>query len=251
MRQQDANSGLYAKKNYVSAIKKSIEQTAGRHPTHRVFADFVEMAAIALSNAVDLAHREAREARYLTIVGAYEREDVERLCQALALLVGALHAGPADILGDVFAALELGNKHRGQYFTPFEVCRVMARLLIGDGEEVKEKIARQGAISIMEPAAGSGAMILAIAEAMLDAGINYQQQLRVTAVDVDERAVHMTYVQASLLHIPATIILGNSLTQDARDVWHTPAYLMQCSRESQEGQFRDAASGFMKMLETR
>lgn len=229
MRHQEAQRGLYTKKDFISAIKKGIEKTAGRYRTDRVFSDFIEMSAIALSNAVDPTRREKREARYLAIVGAYESREVNELCRLLALLVAALEAGPADILGEVFGALELSNKHAGQYFTPFEVCRLMARLTMGDCEAMREKIAREGVIRLMEPAAGSGAMILAIAEAMADAGFNYQQHLHVTAVDVDERAAYMAYVQASLLHIPATIVVGNSLSMEVRDVWHTPAHCMKFS----------------------
>lgn len=46
---------------------------------------------------------------------------------------------------------------------------------------------------------------------MLSQGVNYQQT-HVTAVGVDIRAVHMAYLQLSLLHVPAIIIHGNSLS---------------------------------------
>lgn len=127
---------------------------------------------------------------------------------------------------DFVVAIRKGIERIAQYFTPFEVCRLMARLTVGDHDAMREQIARDGVIRFMEPAVGSGAMFLAVAEAMRDAGINYQQHLYVTAVDVDERAAHMAYVHASLLHIPATIVVGNSLSLEVRDVWHTPAYLM-------------------------
>jgi hypothetical protein len=74
----------------------------------------------------------------------------------------------------------------------------------------------------MEPAVG-GAMVIACAQALQDMGINYQQHMHVTAVDVDERVAHMAYVQFSLLHIPAIVVVGNSLSLDVRGVWYTPA----------------------------
>ena len=69
-------------------------------------------------------------------------------------------------------------------------------------------------------------MIVALAEAMKDAGFNYQQRLHVTAVDIDRRAVHMAYIQFSLLHIPATVLVGDSLAMRFHEEWHTLAHVM-------------------------
>lgn len=68
--------------------------------------------------------------------------------------------------------------------------------------------------------------MIAIAEALGDKGFNYQRCLHVTAQDVDSRAVHMTYLQLSLLHIPAILILGNTLALEERELWYTPAHVM-------------------------
>jgi hypothetical protein len=126
----------------------------------------------------------------------------------------------------VFGELELGNAARGQFFTPFAVCRLMADLTIGDGNAMREQIERQGFVTVMEPAVGAGAMVIALAMAMQAAGFNYQQHLHVTAIDVDPRAAHMAYLQFSLLHIPAVVLVGNALTLEEREVFHTPAHVM-------------------------
>ena len=52
-----------------------------------MFSDFVEISALAISNSVDRAQFDAREKRYLEIVGKYKREEVERFPQMLGLLV--------------------------------------------------------------------------------------------------------------------------------------------------------------------
>ena len=78
----------------------------------------------------------------------------------------------------------------------------------------------------MEPACGAGAMVIALAQAMLAADINYQRHLHVTAVDIDPRAVHMAYIQFSLLHIPAHVMVGNSLSNEVREHWFTPAHIL-------------------------
>jgi hypothetical protein len=48
----------------------------------------------------------------------------------------------------------------------------------------------------------------------------------VTAVDVDPKCVHMSYLQFSFLHIPAVIVHGNSLTLEEFDRWYTPAHIL-------------------------
>ncbi|HZT35028.1 MAG TPA: N-6 DNA methylase, partial [Nitrososphaera sp.] len=207
-------------------LVKLLSGLAGRHSHWKVFTDFCEMSAIALSNAVDLAPREKREARYLQIVKSYKSEELDMLARGLAHLTLALERGFSDVLGRTFHDLELHNKWAGQFFTPDDVCRMMARMTIGDTEELKARIAARGFVTTQEPAVGSGAMVIALAEAMYDAGINYQQHLHVTAIDVDLKCVHMAYAQLSLLHIPAVIIHGNTLAVEEYDHWYTPAHIM-------------------------
>src|SRR5579863_8704513 len=51
---------------------------------------------------------------------------------------------------------------------------------------------------------------------------HYQKHLHVTAVDVDPKCVHMTYLQLSLLHVPAIVVHGNSLSLEEFGHWYTP-----------------------------
>ena len=43
-----------------------------------------------------------------------------------------------------------------------------------------------------------------------DEGINYQRAMHATCMDADATAVHITYVQLSLLHIPAIVVHGKA-----------------------------------------
>ncbi|CAD0361995.1 MULTISPECIES: N-6 DNA methylase [Xanthomonas] len=211
---------------HIKAIVKLMEACRYRHDLYTVFSDCMSCMALAISNAVDFAQSEAREARYLEIVRRYDQDVIDAFPKVLAEVTMALEAGPCDVLGAVFGALELHNTARGQFFTPFEVCRMMAGMQIGDGAEARAIIERQGFVTACEPACGAGGLIIALAEAMQNAGINYQRHLHVTAVDVDARAAHMAYVQFSLLHIPAVVIVGNALTLEEREHWFTPAHVM-------------------------
>lgn len=78
------------RKNLVRLLK------ANSHRYHQwdVFADFCEMGAIAISNSVDLAQRNEREDRYLSIIKKYEPSEVQRFPQTLAELTMAMEYGP-------------------------------------------------------------------------------------------------------------------------------------------------------------
>ena len=202
---------------------KLLRQNARKHRLDTVFSDFCEISALSFSNAVDPIHREAREKRYLEIVVRYDKEDLDRFCQTLAVLVEWLSLGMCDALGDLFMSLELGERGKGQFFTPYPLSSLMARMTAGD---LKEQLKRQDHIALNEPACGAGGMVIAFAEAMLDQEVNYQNFLHAKLQDIDATAVHMAYVQLSLLHVPAIVIHGNSLVMTEWAHWVTPAHVV-------------------------
>ena len=209
---------------YQKEFIKLIEVSGHKHRKLDLFRDFCEMAAISLSNAVDLAQREVREARYLEIIKKYDRAEVERFPKMMAMIVESLETGFKDCLGELFMGLEFGNEARGQFFTPYEISKMMAMMVAGD---VREHIEKKGFFTVNEPACGAGAMVIAVADTVMDQKINYQQHMHVVAQDIDATAVHMCYIQCSLLHIPAVVIQGNSLTMDEPiSTWYTPAHVM-------------------------
>lgn len=202
---------------------RMVRNNSHAHRKHEVFRDFAELGALAVSNSADMVHREAREARYMEIVARYSREEVQRFPIMFALLVEMLELEKADHLGQLFMDLELGDHWKGQYFTPYSVSKLMAGITLLD---VKTQIEANGFVTISEPACGAGAMVIACADVIHEQGINYQQTMHVTATDIDATAVHMTYLQLSLLHVPAIVVHGNSLAMTEWAHWVTPAHVL-------------------------
>ncbi len=211
---------------HIKTVLKLFRQCGQRYDRYSLFSDCMELIALAISNSVDGAARARRETRYLEIIKRYDRNAVEMFPQILAEITMALEVGPNDVLGRIFAELEIHNSQRGQFFTPYSVCRLMAQATLGDVATARAIMAEKGYVTAMEPACGSGAMVIALAEAMIEANINYQRHLHVTAVDIDPRAVHMAYAQFSLLHIPAEVIVGNSLSMEMHERWFTPSHVL-------------------------
>lgn len=209
--------------SHCKELSSLLRDNSYRHRLHTVFSDFVELAALSISNAVDRTQYDAREARYMQIVGSYTPEEVQRFPRMLAVLVDWLEQGFADCLGELFMTLELGNHWKGQFFTPYPICTLMAGLTLGDA---RAEVERSGFVTVSDPASGAGAMLLAMAEAIQEQGINYQRAMHATAVDVDATAVHMSYVQLSLTNCPALVVHGNSLTLKEWGHWATPAHIL-------------------------
>lgn len=207
-----------------------LRQVAHTRGIDRVWSDWVEICAIALARA-DLAQQEVREQRYLQVIAQYERTELDKLVQAFAHLVMSYElrveaADFGDVLGSTFMMLDMGNAGAGQFFTPYEVSRLMGGMMMGDGQALLDKVDAHGFIRVLEPACGAGGMLIAAAHALHDARLNYQLGMHATAIDIDQRCVHMTFIQLALLHVPAVVIHGNGLTGECREQWFTPAHIL-------------------------
>jgi len=194
-------------------------QTARYHHRYKVFSDFVQCGAIAMHNR--FCPDEGLEKQYLNIINGYEREDVERLAHLLGLVRIALNAQACDFLGMTFMQLELGDKHRGQFFTPWSVASMMAKLQFTG---LEQKLQTQPFVTISEPGCGAGGMMIAAAVEMQALGYEPSQHMWVSCVDIDVVAVSMAYIQLSSLGIAGEIVLGNALANERRLVMYTPMH---------------------------
>jgi type I restriction-modification system DNA methylase subunit len=185
-------------RNLVQLIKKF---SYGHH-LHTVLADFVELCATGISNAVDQQQFQAREKRYMEIVGKYSRDEVGLFPQMLAELTLSLErrvanmreaarhsgstAGLPDVLGETYMLLELGNARAGQFFTPYHVSKLIVTMMIGDGGSTFRE---DGFMRLQEPACGAGGMGIAAAESLHDAGLSFQQAIPTQRVSTSTGAV--------------------------------------------------------------
>ncbi|EGY0660539.1 DUF1738 domain-containing protein [Salmonella enterica] len=189
----------------------------------QVFSDFVHMAACSLYNAL---HRdEAFEADYMQRVARYSAEDANNMARLLSEVVLGLEFCPTDFLGRIYMISGLGNFHNAQYFTPYSVSYAMARMTLS--HRISELTSgERDFITVSDPASGGGCMIVALAEAMLEAGLNPQKQMVAYCVDIDPVAAMMCYIQLSLMGIPAIVATGNSLSVEIKREMATPMFVL-------------------------
>lgn len=204
---------------------KEFESLVGRYRKYTVFSDICTIMAITIRNSVDRHKWQEREDMYLKTIGKYNKKEIEKITKIFAMVTIELEKEPKDVLGSLYMETETGSKELGQFFTPGHVADLLGEL-VHDTETMRHEIDKRGSIKLMEPAVGGGVTIISYVKKMIKEGFNPQRQLYVHATDIDLTAVHMTYIQLSLLGIPATIIHGNSITLQTWDVWPTPFYIL-------------------------
>ncbi|MGV8003324.1 ArdC-like ssDNA-binding domain-containing protein [Photorhabdus temperata subsp. temperata] len=218
------------------AFIRLFNQIAPHENRWQVFCDFVHMSACSLYNA--LLQNEEFEADYMQRVKRYSREDACRLSRLLSEVIMGLEYAVGDFLGAIFMALELGHDQAGQYFTPFPVSHMMAKMRLAEGLPMLASGEREY-ITVSDPACGAGGMIIAMHQALLEAGFHPQQQMLAFCVDIDPVAAMMTYIQLSLLGVPAVVTVGDSLTNVMSQQMVTPMYHLgfwQFKRQRQEAE---------------
>lgn len=187
---------------------------------YEVFRDFVTLSAISLNNVMepDAGRKATLESEYMNIIRAYSHEQAQGFAELLGLVVNMLEPTPQDVLGDLYMELDLGNERAGQFFTPNTISQFMARL---NGVEPPPG---QNFVKVCEPACGAGGMVLAIAQVLIENGKNPARSMWAQCQDIDRTAALMCFVQLSLWNIPAVVIVGDTLANEVRECFYTPAH---------------------------
>lgn len=224
-----------ARRQFVRVFK----ETARNQRRWDVFRDFITLAASELDLARLRTPENIESSR--EICAKYSDSDIKNLHELFCLMVCALEAKFHDFLGAIFMELELGDDRNGQYFTPYQVQSLLARLIKPEIPDPGNVIARQGFVTVSDPASGSAGMIIAYAENLLEAGYNPSEQMYAHCVDIDPIAADMSFIQLSLLGIPAQVVTGNSLTLECSRVRFTPVYYINNFEKRLDDQRRFSA----------
>lgn len=203
--------------NRTKDIIKIINSLSGSKSSYQVFSDWIKCVALSLSQCC--FKTEKREQQYLDTIRAYPAQEFSKTA---AMLAETIESSTGDILGDLFMISGWGNKNTGQFFTPYSVSLAVAQLQSYENNEI---------VKMNEPSAGAGGMIIAVAQAMKEKGINYQKNLRVIAQDLDLTAFYMCYTQLSLMGIDAKCVQGDTLQNKSfsnfdENVFLTPMYFI-------------------------
>ncbi len=183
-----------------------LETSAYYRDTRTVFDDLLTLALCAFSQNPNTG-KSYREDEYMATIGRYPKEDVQTLFpKLLACLITEMdeRAGSDsgnDVLGEYYET-HLYNKRSSQYFTPWPICKFMAKSI---GIDAVEKDTRK---RILDPTCGSGRMLLAGAE-------TYGKRHEFYGIDIDAVCVKMAAINLFLNGMfHSEVMCANALSPD-------------------------------------
>ena len=227
-------AGYAGKNEHQRELEKIYNRLCYRFSRYEVWQDAIWMFACTISNAIDQRYAEEREAQYMRIVQKYSADERELFPRLFGSIINGMEEYPdCDFLGELYMGLELGNKHVGQFFTPYSLCKLMARCDI-QMDVIDQEMAKHGFISVNDCACGAGATLVAAANYLREIGFNYQQDALFVAQDIDSTTALMCYIQLSFLGCAGYVIIGDTLCapqtgnvllgEDTSRCWFTPMF---------------------------
>ena len=205
-------------------ILTSIKKLGNKYGIHESFKDIVVCCAYSFANSVDF--NEKREKEYLRIINKYSDEEKEFFPKIIVALVNEYSASkePVDILGEIYENLNLIKKDAAQFFTPLNVCKMMAKVTV-DKNYYKRILEEKGYINISDPACGSGRNLYAIYDELLNNGVS-KKDILIVGDDLDLICCCMTYIQLTQMGANAIIHRQNTLTMDIYDTFYSVSFAM-------------------------
>lgn len=200
----------------------------------QVWADFIVCTGYAIANSHEMnpETRKKREDIYkerLQQIGG-----IDTCLEMLTLIGDAYTANPEqDFLGEIFMELGLGNHWKGQFFTPYNICKMMSMITMGN---MQEELGSKPWISVNDCACGAGALLIAAANYLKDNDVNYHTKALFVAQDIDLIAGLMCYIQLSVLGCAGYVVIADSLCHPVtggalnpvcdgcQDIFYTPMF---------------------------
>jgi len=217
-----AETKIHLKSDSHRDFIKVFDEFGYKYDRWKVWQDFLDVSAAALQ--LPFYGKEAAD----RIQAVHDRygDDYKKMDELFTIMVNALDFEYQDFLGSVFMGLGLNNKWTGQFFTPYNLCLLMAESTMGNKESLEAECREKHYLWGNDPCVGGGAMLIAACDVMRRKDFNFQQNVLFVAQDIDLKCVNMAYIQLSLIGAAAQVIWGNSLAVECRKAWYTPVFFL-------------------------
>ena len=184
----------------MSPFSKILERLSPANRRTRIFEDWMTMAICGFHtinvNSKGTQKDPANEELYMKTIKDYSKDELEGFVQMLAHYQNyCLHNNYRDGLGDIYMEY-FYIKGSGQFFTPTEVCSMMAQMNVIGTPPIGQRV--------LDPACGSGRTLLAFAE--------LAPQNLFFGMDINQTCVKMCVINCFLSGLTAEIAWGNSLS---------------------------------------
>lgn len=127
-----------------------------RHDRLNVFSDFVKICSISIYNA--FAQNQEMEKEYLRTINSYNKEEQSLFIKMFSELIMIFEESKevVDLLGPIYMDTKSKDSKLGQVFTPEHVAELLALIAMGDEKSFKNQIEKNGFVTVLDPACGSG-----------------------------------------------------------------------------------------------
>jgi type I restriction-modification system DNA methylase subunit len=198
------NKNIKKQNDYEREFLRKLETIDRSRDPLVVFRDWL----VASSASLYCWKRDASvENEYFEAARLYSKKQLLIMSELLDIVINALDKTESDFLGNIFMEIKTSNRRNGQFFTPNNVSDLIAEINIGEIED-PERI-----ITISDPCCGSGSMLMAVAKTLKNRNHNFQKNAFFVAKDIDSDCCYMSFIQFSILGMPAHVICGNSITE--------------------------------------
>ena len=163
-----------------------------------------------LGNLMDVAaKRTAEENKHL-------KDDDIKWWLDLCILQG-VYGKEVDIFGSYLEARSMTNFRNGQFFTPMNICDLMAELVLHDGEGAQ----KDEPITVSDCASGTGRMMIAHANMAAGKAGYSPIKFKYYNQDIDYKSFVFSTLNAVLRNLYSVNVWGDSLAVTERKVYFT------------------------------
>lgn len=215
---------LGQEKNYKELAKRIDAMRPFGYHTCDNFAILMELMAISLSNVVKHPEWKEREQQYQQLIKTIDI-DMDAAATAAGFIMNwfTQQPEPIDLLGPFHTWVGMDNAGSGQFFTPWHVSVIMAKMQFGSKEDVEALIKKQGYVSIADPTCGAGGMLIAAANVLSGLDIDPRKGIYY-GVELIPTTAYTAFVQCALYGLPAVIQHGNCLSMEKYQSFATVQY---------------------------
>ena len=169
--------GLTPRNEKEREFMKTFDDLCYGQSRYKIWDDFVHMAALSIVNAVDKKFFQVREERFMRIRKPNSEKEFNGFAHLFSITALALEENPwQDFLGELYMRCDLGNDHAGQFFTPYHICEMMAKVIIaGEEGKIRQEVKERGYVSLCDPCIGGGAMMIGGGPGPLGPGGDFTQ----------------------------------------------------------------------------
>lgn len=193
-----------------------IKQRTG-HGLPRIFRVWVDASLLLM---------QAEEEEYVKAVSniVHDIDDEEEiktvvpeLSKALNKLITVTVDRQQPVIGDIYEQIGASSKEFGQYFTPWSLCLLMAKMDQESSGIDSDDYTTDNPLTCHDPACGSGRGLIAFSKTVFDE--NPDVPVVVSGVDKSPLCAKMAVLNLVLAGQSGWIIHGNSLTMEHHTKW--------------------------------